>query len=63
MTSHAVLTLGPAFLGIILFSIFFLNTSTPWRVNIDEQNGRMTLAEWMERTAHENDDAQRSRNP
>ena len=62
MSSHPVVMLGLAVLGIFLFSIFFLN-SAAWRVSPDDQDGRMTLAEWMERVASEDDDAQRSRNP
>lgn len=60
MSSHPALMLGLAVLGIFLFSIFFLNSAAAWRVSPDDQNGRMTLAEWMERTSGHDDDAQRS---
>lgn len=60
MSSHPVVMLVLAVLGTFLFSILFLNSAAAWRFSPDDQERRMTLAEWMERVAGEDDDAQRS---
>ncbi len=57
IASHAVLLLGLAFLAIVLFSMFFLTTAASWGAGSKERGERLTLAEWMERTTREDDDA------
>ena len=55
---HAALTIGLVFLGLILLSLFLFSTPAGMWVAQRDNDGRITLAELMERSISEDDDAQ-----
>ncbi len=57
MASHPVLLLILAVVGIVLFTIFYLNTAATWGITLRDKHDRLTSAEWLDRMEREAHDA------
>ena len=57
IATHAALLIGLAFIGVILLSLFLFATPAGMWVAQRDNDGRLTLAELMERSLMEDDDA------
>jgi hypothetical protein len=58
IASHAALTIGLVFMGLVLLSLFLFTTPAGMWVAQRDSDGRMTLAELMERSVSDDDDAE-----
>jgi len=58
IASHAALMIGLVFLGVILLSLFLFSTPAGMWVTQRDNDGRLTLGEWMERSISDDDDAE-----
>ena len=57
IAAHAVLIIGLVFTGVILLSLFLFSTPIGMWIAQRDTDGRLTLAEWMERSISDDDDA------